>query len=69
MCARDVNGETRVIKPTNTVVTCTAQYPLRGSPPPAEAVLAKDVLGTSRGGGDKRRGCVGHIQALHSWCP
>lgn len=40
----------------------------RGSPPPAEAVLAKDVLGTSRGGGDKRRGCVGHNQALHKLC-
>lgn len=30
VCARDVNGETRVVKPTNTVVTCTAQYPHGG---------------------------------------
>lgn len=64
MRARDVNGETRVIKSTNTVVTCTAQYPLWEPLPPAEAVLANDVLGTSRGGEDKRCGCEGHTSSL-----
>uniref|UniRef100_L7M5A7 Uncharacterized protein n=1 Tax=Rhipicephalus pulchellus TaxID=72859 RepID=L7M5A7_RHIPC len=69
VCARDVNGETRVVKPTNTVVTCTAQYPLRESPPPAEAVLANDVLGTSRGGRDKRCGYEGHTSSLAQVAP
>lgn len=30
MCARNMNGKTRVIKPTNTVVTSTTRYPFGG---------------------------------------